>query len=174
MDNLKEVLELHDKWLQDADGGVQANLSEAELCVAELCVANLRDANLRGANLSGANLRGANLRGANLLWANLPMAYLCGAVVDGAHWPSPTMVLLANWGEVSDELCLDLMRFDAACHGEPMDFDAWASGGPCPYGSKHYQRACNFLEKRELWSPGPAPTALELMARLLAEKCVVE
>ena len=41
---IKQVLELHKKWLQD-DGGERANL-----CGANLCGANLRGADLRGAD----------------------------------------------------------------------------------------------------------------------------
>ena len=44
---LKEVLELHVKWINGEEGGVRADLSYA----------NLSCANLRGANLRGADLR---------------------------------------------------------------------------------------------------------------------
>ena len=47
----QEILEMHDKWLKDIEGGKRADL---------------RDANLRDADLWGADLRGANLRDANL------------------------------------------------------------------------------------------------------------
>jgi len=85
-DELIPILEKHEKWLINEDGGERANLSDADLRGANLSWANLREANLseadlRGANLSWANLRGAdlreadlreaNLRGANLSWANL-------------------------------------------------------------------------------------------------------
>ena len=48
--NIKEILDLHGKWLRGEEGGVQANL---------------RGANLRGADLSDANLRGADLSDAD-------------------------------------------------------------------------------------------------------------
>ena len=60
-EELKKVLELHKKWLNDEKGGARANL----------CGADLREANLWGADLRGANLREANLWGANLREANL-------------------------------------------------------------------------------------------------------
>ena len=47
--------------LRGVNGGVWANLSDADLRYA-----NLSGANLRGANLSDADLRGANLSGASL------------------------------------------------------------------------------------------------------------
>ena len=58
---LDKILELHKKFLNDEDGGVRADL---------------RDANLRGANLGGAYLRGAYLVGADLRDANLRDAKL--------------------------------------------------------------------------------------------------
>ncbi len=71
---LNKILELHKKWLNDEDGGVKANLSEA----------NLRGADLRGADLRWANLKGANLEGADLRWANLIRAVLEGADLERA------------------------------------------------------------------------------------------
>ena len=82
MDNekLKEILERHQKWLNDEEGGEQANL-----CGANLYGADLWEANLRGANLYGADLREANLWGANLREADLRGADLCGANLWGAN-----------------------------------------------------------------------------------------
>ena len=73
-DELKQILELHAKWLRGESGGSSANLRGADLYGADL-----RGANLRGANLSSANLRGADLRGADLYGANLRRADLRGA-----------------------------------------------------------------------------------------------
>ena len=87
-DELKKVLELHYKWLNDESDGVKADLSDADLSDADLRGADLRGADLRGAdlssadlssaNLSDANLRGANLRGANLDFSCLPL--WCGSL----------------------------------------------------------------------------------------------
>ena len=49
--DLKQILELHKKWLNNEDGGKCAYLSDADLC----------DADLRGADLRGAYLRDADL-----------------------------------------------------------------------------------------------------------------
>ena len=68
---LAAVLESHAKWLRDEDGGVRANLADANLWGADLRGANLTGADLRGANLTRANLWGANLTGADLRGANL-------------------------------------------------------------------------------------------------------
>ena len=159
-----------------------ANLISADLSGADLSRANLRWANLRAANLSEANLDGADLRwadlsGADLSGANLGVADLSGADLSranlrGAFLPSPTTVLLANWGEVSYYLCRDLMRFDADCHDSPQMFEKWAFiNGPCPYTGKRFQRACNFQEDKSLYSPGKPPKIFNLMVRLIREKC---
>ena len=92
---LKEILDLHKKWLQNPSTGQKANLGGADLSDADLRGANLSWANLRGANLaeanlgeanlSGANLRGADLREADLRGADLCVANLCGADLTGAN-----------------------------------------------------------------------------------------
>ena len=69
--DLKQILELHKKWLNNEDGGKRADLRGANLSGAYLRGANLRGADLRGADLSGAYLSGANLRGADLRGADL-------------------------------------------------------------------------------------------------------
>jgi len=124
--------------------------------------ADLRDADMRGASMRGATLRGADLRDATLR----------RAVLAGARLPAPQVVLLAYWGRVSDTLTTLLMRYDAASHpvGQRA-FSAWAEGGPCPYADCRWQRAANFTEVRELWSPGPSRSPIRLAEMVLDECC---
>ena len=159
-----------DLYGADLDG---ANLDGANLRGADLDGADLYGANLDGANLDGANLRGANLYGANLDGANLDGANLRGANLDGANLPSPTMILMASWGSVSDLLCRDLMNFDAACHPNPLKFEVWAKGGECcPYQGEKVQRAAIFSENRLLWdATAPLCRPYDLAHRLMAEQC---
>ena len=77
--DLKQILELHKKWLNNEDGGKRANLSRTDLSGAYLRGADLSRTDLSGADLSGANLRGANLSRANLWDANLSGADLSDA-----------------------------------------------------------------------------------------------
>jgi len=86
-EELKTILEKHSLWLKDAEGGVRANLRDADLHGANLRCADLRYANLHGADLSGANLHGADLSGANLRYADLSGADLSGANLDYSCWP---------------------------------------------------------------------------------------
>ena len=175
--DLREA-DLHEANLRSANLSeanlTSANLSGANLHWADLSEANLTSANLSGANLTSANLSGANLSGADLSVADLSEANLHEADLGGARY-CPPVLLLASWGVVSDELCLDLMRYDAANHPEPGKFIEWANGGDCPYSSVQIIRAANFLEKRELIKPDfldrPVKSALQLCELLIAEKC---
>ena len=158
-----------------------ADLSKADLSGAYLSWAYLSGANLSRANLSRANLSGANLSGADLSWANLSWAYLSGANLSwadlsganlsGTMFPSPTIVLLANWGTLSADTTKLLMRLDASAHPSPELFDDWATGGKCPYSDCRFQRVANFNENKLLWSPGTPPTVWEAMCIVLDEKC---
>ena len=56
---LNEILDKHQKWLNNQIGGENANLSYADLRSADL-----RSANLSYADLSSADLRSADLRSA--------------------------------------------------------------------------------------------------------------
>jgi len=143
-----------------------ANLSGASLKGADLSGAYLRGANLEGAVLNGANLAGANLHGANLYkadasganfigaylsQANLQEADLRKADLRGARY-SIAVTLQAHWYDLSDELCLELMRHDCESLPDPSTMDDWAEGGPCPFGN--YVRCFHFQEKCGLWRPG--------------------
>ena len=136
----------------------RANLGRAYLEGANLRRANLGRAYLRRANLRRANLEGANLRRAYLEGANLRRARLEGANLSGAKY-SVLAVLQADWGKVSDELCRELMQWDAACSPTPEAFQAWTDGSPdCPCAQ--ILRAFHFQESRELYVPGPPTKTL--------------
>ena len=104
-EEIRIVLEKHEKWLNNELGGIRADLSgadiygldlrganlyganliRADLRVAYLIKADLREANLSGANLSGADIYEANLSGADLSGADLREANLSGANLSGAN-----------------------------------------------------------------------------------------
>ncbi len=145
----------------------------ANLAGADLCGANLTGANLAVANLAGANLFQANLTEVKLREVSLTRAHLVGATLTRALLPSPLEVLQCRWYICSDELTVELMRYDAANHPQPEKFGVWAKYPPmCPYHECRVGRAVNFQERPDLWSPGPAKSALELMDMLLKEHCV--
>ena len=155
-----------------------ANLSGADLSGANLIGATLRGVNLIDADLSGATLRGANLidadlSGANLIGADLRGANLSGANLRKANLPAPAAVLSAWWTTNGHpELCLQLMRWDAACHPDPSAFDRWAAGVLlCPYNGAFVDRGAHFIEDRALWSPGPSMRPYDLMVLAIQTCC---
>ncbi len=62
---LTEILKKHEMWINREEGGIRADLSNADLSRANLHLANLAMADLSGANLNLANLSGATLYKAN-------------------------------------------------------------------------------------------------------------
>jgi len=155
-----------------------ADLYGADLRRAKLQGAVLREASLRQANLSGAKLQGANLRWVNLRWVNLSGANLRGVDLQGAKYDVRQMVCGPHWYEVSDELCLELMRFDCAALGASLGdmdkaillFDTWKERGLCPFAHTPTTRPCLFHESRDLWSPGKPKSLKKLWAMIVKEK----
>ena len=103
-EKLREVLELHRKWLDKAEGGVRADLRGADLQGAYLQRADLRGVDLQGADLRGAGLQGADLRGAGLQRADLRGAYLRGAYLQRAYLQGARLI----W--TSHELLAEILR----------------------------------------------------------------
>ena len=83
-EEIKKVLDSHQKWINEEDGGERADLRRADLRGANLRGANLRWADLREADLRRADLRWAHLREADLRWADLRWADLRWANLRGA------------------------------------------------------------------------------------------
>ena len=83
--NLKEILDLHKKWLNGDVDGKRAILLRANLQDADLQGADLRNAELWGADLQGADLWNTNLQGACLQSTNLQNANLDGANLQNAN-----------------------------------------------------------------------------------------
>ena len=168
---IQKWLREHKKWV---DGKLltrpphPTNLEGANLWGANLEGANLAGAYLRGAYLRGANLEGAYLRGANLWGANLRGANLEGANLRGAKY-NLFQVLSVHWGEVSNKLTIEMMKWDMMACPNPGGFKAWANGGACPLD--RIGRILLFQEKRELFKSGkPKMTLWELWEALAEEK----
>jgi hypothetical protein len=82
---LKNILELHRKWVMGEENGKRADLRSANLSYANLSSADLRSANLSSADLSYADLSSADLRYANLSSADLRSANLSYANLRSAN-----------------------------------------------------------------------------------------
>jgi uncharacterized protein YjbI with pentapeptide repeats len=81
---LKQILEHHQQWVQAQRTGQQTQHMPADLSRTKLGGINLAGADLSGANLQGACLRGADLRSANLHAADLRGANLLDAKLQDA------------------------------------------------------------------------------------------
>ena len=87
---LKEILELHKKWLNGDADGRRANLQDADLQDmdlrgADLWGADAQNASFAGADLQNADLGKADLRGADFFYANLQNVELRGADLRDAR-----------------------------------------------------------------------------------------
>lgn len=92
---LEDILEEHEKYLEDYPNGERANLEYRYLEYADLIYVQLENANLshaflgnaylRRADLSYANLRNSNLKNADLTGANLTRADLSYADLTDAN-----------------------------------------------------------------------------------------
>ena len=128
-DELKKIIENHEKWLTHQEGGERAHLCGANLLGADLrgadlrgadlLGADLRDANLCSANLCGADLRASDLRASDLHGANLRGADLRGADLRGAknvpHIPMtcPDNGSFTAWKKVNEHIVKLLIPEDA-------------------------------------------------------------
>jgi len=133
----------------------RANLSRANISRANLSGSDLSGSNLIRANLSHANLSRANLSRANISRANISRANLSRANLKNAHLDPSILSSNLSYIDLPDNVTIELMRRDAWCHENPIKFDEWAKGGPCPYDGSKISRKHFFVEKRELWQPGP-------------------
>jgi len=159
-----------------------ANLRKAVLRGVNLCWADLRKVDLREVDLREADLREADLRRVNLCRADLRDSSFIGADLRGAYMHdadlrgagySVVQIMMASWGELSDDLTVELMRLDASAlpNGEALMND-WTNGGSCPLRMGGKDRVVLFKEKKRLWSPGPAKPLWELW-EMIAKECGV-
>jgi len=84
MNNIKDILHLHELWLNHDPKGMKADLAEADIQCADLRQANLRGVNFRKANLLRTELQGADLREVNFQKAILIEVDFRGADLRGA------------------------------------------------------------------------------------------
>ncbi|MGV6475380.1 pentapeptide repeat-containing protein [Azotobacter vinelandii] len=157
---LAEIIAQHRKWLDDEEGGEQANLDGANLREANLRGANLRGAYLRGANLGeadldGANLREANLRGANLGGAYLRRAYLREANLGGANLREANLDGAYLGGAYLR--AADLREVASLCGAsgnlsevKAIQCDLW----PVTYTATHMQIGCQLHAIADWWAFG--------------------
>ena|SRR3990167_8306144 len=144
-EKLKEILRLHEFWLDGYSDGVRANLSKANLSGANLSGANLSGANLTNTNLSGANLSGANLtntnlEGATLSGANLSKATLSGATLSGAN----LVEIKTDFYEILSNAKEEIEFLKTALINGKIDGSSYYSECACLIGTIAKARKCNI------------------------------
>jgi len=149
-EEIKKVLELHEKWINGEEGGERADLSEANLREANLSGADLRGAFLSGADLCGADLRGANLSGAGLRGAFLSGADLCGADLRGADLDFSCFPL---WCGGSKFKCDTKLVYQLLAHICTLEFDdtEGIKDFMMPFALKSHRAEDLRLEKDAIW-----------------------
>jgi len=161
-DECKSMRELLEKYKD------KISFAYSDLHGSNLSGSDLSDSDLSDSDLSYSDLSNSDLRGSNLSYSDLSYSDLQNIII------APPSFLFANWGKVSDALCVHLMRYDAANHPEPQKFLEWAKTGTCPYQSTNVLRSANFTEKRSLITEDflslPVKSAYELTQMLIAEK----
>ena len=85
-EELRKVLNLHEKWLRGEKNGVRADLSCTDLSNKDLSYTNLTAANLDYALLENSDLRCSFLNSTNFLGANLRNANLSDAILERANF----------------------------------------------------------------------------------------
>lgn len=152
-------MDFHNRYLADANfrGSILSHTNFRNSIVAHAC--------FRYANLTSADFQSASVR-----YTDFYLTTLDKVDFRGAHLPAPTVILLAEWMDISDQLTADLMVWDSLNHPNPKAFRNWAKGGSCPYNNVHVERAARFSEKRSLWGKGKRRTPYELMMALFKEK----
>ena len=119
-EEIKNVLNLHQKWINVEEGGERADLRGTDLSEANLRWANLRGINLRGTDLRGAKLSEADLRDTNLSRADLRGAFLCGADLRGADLDFSCFPL---WCGGSQFQCDTKLVYQLLAHICTLEFD---------------------------------------------------
>ena len=125
MSELKNILALHEKWLNEEEGGERADLHGADL--DHICLDNVdfRNANLREVSFRDAVITNSDFRGADLYEADFRSAFLQGSDFSAANLKDAdfTCANLCNadffnadlMGAVLKEANIKGVDFDYAC-----------------------------------------------------------
>lgn len=143
---------------------------------------NIRRSNWKYAKFTNCKFRqcdfyetdftGTEFRNCSFYGSDLNGVHFNGTVMDGSSiihaLYSVSSILKCNWGNLSPELTLELMRHDAEFVGTKA-MARWVKTGDCPY--RDCERDFYFTEKKSLWRKGkPKLRGVELFNALCEEK----
>lgn len=153
---LKNILALHKKWLNEEEGGERADLHGADLDGICLDNVDFRNANLKCASFRGAVITNSDFRSADLYGADFRGAFLQGSDFASANLKNAnfTYVNLCN----ADFLNADLMGVDlgeADIKGVDFDYSClplWCGSLEAHFDDKQLKQIAYHLVKAGLQS----------------------
>ena len=90
-EELNKILDKHEKWLNDEEGGERADLSGKDVQGLDFSFRNLKRAYMAGTNMEGADMIRANMIGAEMTGANMTRANMIGVNLTEADMTRANM-----------------------------------------------------------------------------------
>jgi hypothetical protein len=149
--------------------------SSFNTCSINTC--NFIECNLAHCDFNHSVIRDTNLAGQDFSFSSFFRAGLYNVNLCNSRLPSPQafmMMEIRKFGmnEISNELCLELMRYDAASIENGVELmNDWAFNGPCPFSNSKWARAAMFSERIAVWKPGPSLPVYKLAEMVYQEIC---
>ena len=171
MIELKNILALHKKWLNEEEGGERADLHGADLNGICLDNVDFRNANLRCVNFRNAIITNSDFRCADLYGADFCHAFLQGSDFASANLKNANFVEANLYG--ADFLNADLT---GACLGEAnlkgVDFDysclpLWCGSLDAHFDDKQLKQIAYHLVKAGLQSKNASYETKEYLRKLI-------
>lgn len=171
MIELKNILALHEKWLNEEEGGERADLHGADL--DHICLDNVdfRNANLREVSFRDAVITNSDFRGADLYEADFRFAFLQGSDFSAANLKDAdfTCANLCN----ADFFNADLMGSDLKeANIKGVDFDyaclpLWCGSLNAHFDDKQLKQIAYHLVKAGLQSKNASYETKEELKKLI-------
>ena len=170
MTELKNILALHEKWLNEEEGGKRANLHGADLDGICLDNVDFRNANLKCASFRGAVITNSDFRSADLYGADFRGAFLQGSDFASANLKNADF----TWANLCDAdfLNADLMGADLGeADIKGVDFDyaclpLWCGSLNAHFDDKQLKQIAYHLVKAGLQSKNASYETKEELKKL--------
>ena len=171
MIELKNILALHKKWLNEEEGGERADLHGADLDHVCLDNVDFRNANLREVSFRDAVITNSDFRGADLYEADFRFAFLQGSDFSAANLKDAdfTRANLCN----ADFFNADLMGADlgeADIKGVDFDYSClplWCGSLDAHFDDKQLKQIAYHLVKAGLHSENASYETKEYLKKLI-------
>ena len=171
MTELKNILALHEKWLNEEEGGKRANLHGADLDGICLDNVDFRNANLKCASFRGAVITNSDFRSADLYGADFRGAFLQGSDFASANLKNADF----TWANLCDAdfLNADLMGADLGeADIKGVDFDyaclpLWCGSLNAHFDDKQLKQIAYHLVKAGLQSKNASYETKEELKKLI-------